>query len=357
MMQDAPPLFDIDILSATPAALIRWAALAAESDGTVFQTRAFLEAAVTRWHDLQILFLKQDGQDIAALHFRPEHHRGLRILRHPGIAECDYAGPILRRDVAPEILQSAWPQIVAALPRHDLLILKQMPGPEIHAPLDVPALGGVQRIHTHAHPRPLPPGTDPLDLLPKAKLRSDLRRRKRKLEAQGALTFRVAKGDEIAPLFETLTDWRIARFTAIGKNDPLRDPAQRHLYLSLAQNHPETAQICGLFLNDHPIALQYGLLTPDRYCQILTAFEDGPHKVNAPARLLMIEAMRWCQDRGITTYDFTVGDEPYKDDFGTDALPVREALLPRTLPGHAYARAKQVEFAAESWWEARQAHR
>ena len=346
----------ISVLPSGDEAAARWRALWSSGTATVFQSPAFVETvlAQARKHgtdrqNMLFAFMSSDGQDFAGFHVLSTRENGLRVLRHPGIGECDYAGPLLRAPSDASRFVEHWPALRAALPRHDVLHMRQMP----EKPVSPEELGGLQRAHTHAHPVRLTTA-DPIDLLPTSKLRSDLRRRRRKLEAQGDLAFFVATPPDVPALYQQLVDWRIARFTAMGKDDPLLQPAHRDLYLDLATRHPDTAVVSGLSLDGHPIALQFGLLDHDRYCQIVTAFEDGPHKVNAPARLLMLDMMRWTRDCGLPIYDFTVGDEPYKDSFGADRLPIHEIVLPRTMAGQVYTFYKRCEFAVEAYLERRQ---
>lgn len=349
-----PPL--IDIMQGSPQAIERWAKLLKSCDATAFQLPSVLQSALKNYpqKDLQFAFFRQGQQDIAALHMVRERHRGLRIYRHPGMVEFDYAGPILKRSIDPATFwQANLPRLEKALPRHDLMAFRQVSTIEGLGGLPVTLRKAVQRDHTHAHPTAIPASGDPFDCLPKAKLRSDLRRRARKLDAAGGMSFFLAEGDDVVPAFEQLKAWRIARFTQLKKNERLTTAQHSGFYLSLATGPAPLARITGLKVNGHPVAMQYGLVYQNRYYQLLTAFEDGPHAVNAPARLLMLETMRWCHGQGLNIYDFTVGDEPYKDSFGPESLPVREMIYPRTLLGHMYALVKRIEFKVEEWLENR----
>jgi CelD/BcsL family acetyltransferase involved in cellulose biosynthesis len=242
-------------------------------------------------------------------------------------------------------LSSLWPKIIEKLPPCDVLCIDKIPQTPLFNGLELSSLAGLEQMSTSAHPMTLTPGNDnPAKPAMRAKVLADLRRRKRRLEEQGALRFNICQTpEEAATAFEEMAALRIHRFETIGRRDGLREQKRYSFYRTLCQRYPQFAIVTSLTLDDQPIALQYGLRGPGRYYQLITAFKDGPWRVNAPGRLLMLETLEWCAQQGIEIFDFTIGNETYKKAFGTRELPLMELEQALSWKGRIYLAGKKFQ--------------
>ena len=62
-------------------------------------------------------------------------------------------------------------------------------------------------------------------------------------------------------------------------------------------------------------ALNLGLTFRDCYFHILASYDDGETSRFGPGAAHLRELLRYAMGRGLTRFDFTIGDEPYKRDW------------------------------------------
>lgn len=94
-----------------------------------------------------------------------------------------------------------------------------------------------------------------------------------------------------------------------------------------------------------PIATSFGLTRGKAHLSVMPTFAVGDWSRYRPG-MLMFDAM--LEDFGPRTdfqgyFDFTIGDEPYKQRFGATGSPLYETMVPRSLKGalaHLYWRYK-----------------
>ncbi|MEP0325115.1 GNAT family N-acetyltransferase [Bauldia litoralis] len=100
--------------------------------------------------------------------------------------------------------------------------------------------------------------------------------------------------------------------------------------------------------NGDVVAANWGLIRGDRYYYVMTSYDGGPVSRHSPGRALMRHLMRWSIDRGLTEFDFTVGDEDFKTHWCEEneylrcslkVLHPRGALLGLAIRGVRSARA------------------
>jgi CelD/BcsL family acetyltransferase involved in cellulose biosynthesis len=137
-----------------------------------------------------------------------------------------------------------------------------------------------------------------------AKFRANVRRRRRKLEGKGEVTFeRIDRAD--ADALQAFYDleragWKGARGTAIGC-----DAATRRFYDHVAA-WAEAQRCLSLYvlrLDGRPVAMHYGLTWGDRYYLPKPAFDEA-HRECSPGQLLVQDVLRDCVERGLTEFDF-----------------------------------------------------
>ncbi|MCB1495263.1 MAG: GNAT family N-acetyltransferase [Bauldia sp.] len=72
------------------------------------------------------------------------------------------------------------------------------------------------------------------------------------------------------------------------------------------------AHVSAIECDGRIVATNWGLVRGNRYYYVMTSYEGGAVSRYSPGRALMRHLMRWSIERGISEFDFTVGDEDFK---------------------------------------------
>ncbi len=145
-------------------------------------------------------------------------------------------------------------------------------------------------------------------------VRSELRRRLRRLEERGAVAFEIADGSE--RLRELLDEgfavegsgWKDARGTAIASS-----PVTRRFYTDIAARAAATDSLRLAFLRVDGAAVAFQLnLEHDGVWYFLKGGFDPAFGRYAPGQLLIRHVLRHVFDAGLSRYEFLGGDERYK---------------------------------------------
>jgi CelD/BcsL family acetyltransferase involved in cellulose biosynthesis len=169
-----------------------------------------------------------------------QRRRGLlRVIEAADLGVGDYTAPVLAPHFHPSPADwlSLWARICTVLPRHHVLRLTKIPR-EFHGrPNPLAWIKGARPLDLKAYGLPI---YKPWDACAAAavssKVRSNLRRRERRLSDQGAVRFYVAeREDEAEALFATLVAQRITRFRSLGRREPLEDPSFQAFYAAVAR--------------------------------------------------------------------------------------------------------------------------
>lgn len=225
---------------------------------------------------------------------------------------------------------------------------------------DVPEHGNAERLFEAAQARGNPTGTwqslvspyfllqphegeDALGIQATSKFRGNLRRRRRKLEARGRVSYeRLVGGDD---LWESLEEgfaleesgWKGERGTAINKS-----PETRGFYLELARSFARRGGLSLSFLrlDGRAIAFQFALEEAGTYYLLKPGYDETLGDCS-PGQLLMDEVVRDATSRGLRWFDFLGPDMTWKRDW-TNAVRVHNWLyvFPRTAFGRALHAAK-----------------
>lgn len=167
-------------------------------------------------------------------------------------------------------------------------------------------------------------------------------RRRRRLERSGRselthLTTRASISEALA----TMRDFRRGRFDDREGRDLLQDPDVFAFYLDVAVSGTQ----CGLAatyvlsLEDEPIAVIFGLSHRGTFYQLLNGCSYERHKRLSPGHLICESLIRLRIEEGDKKFDFTIGDEPYKANFGTHPTGIYSAWRAGSLAGAAVGRA------------------
>lgn len=350
----------VDIDQDAASALRRWRELESRCSGFIFQAPEYISTWFQHFGDNRsiqpaFVFISNRGVTVAGL---PLVREQVGMLTRLGFVDYEYGdyslGLVDGTQAEFPGFAALWQSILAKLPRCDYVDIAKIPVPEATIGTDLSCLPGIRPMATSSHPLHLPAGsTDLLKTCLNPQFRSQMGRRRRRLESMGTVQFEVAPHGEVASRwFMELYEMRRVRFAGLGRSDTLADRERQGFFRDFCTaHHGDLCVMTRLTLDGTPIALQFGFLHNSHYYMILTSFAGGSHATYSPGLLLLIETLRWCGERGVRIYDFTYGDEPYKARFRTIQLPLLQYRRARSVAGWLYLGADTLRNRAGHLWD------
>jgi CelD/BcsL family acetyltransferase involved in cellulose biosynthesis len=98
--------------------------------------------------------------------------------------------------------------------------------------------------------------------------------------------------------------------------------------------HP-IAHVSRLDVGSTIAAANFGLVFRGVFYHVLASYDDGPLSKFGPGAGHLHELMRYALQHGCTTFDFTIGDEPYKRDWCEAETTLYDHLAATSLRGAA----------------------
>ncbi len=284
------------------------------------------------------------GQVVALVPLARTRRLGLRTVAWLDLGVCDYAAPVLAEDrgFGPHEAVAFWAAVRAVLPPADLIQIERIPATVEGVPNPLAAMPGARPMTMHASGVAIEgePATL-LSRLCRPSTLKDLGKQRRRLERAGQVRFTCAGTPaEIDDLFGALVEQRRVRFAAMGRFDLLQRPEVRDFYrdAALAGLRGGAARLLGLSVDGQWIAAAYCLVHRGvLHGLLLTTTSDERWRNASPGAQIVTECLRWAGDQGLHYFDFTVGNHPYKQDFGVEVRELKQYRAPLTLRGRCVA--------------------
>lgn len=335
----------------------RWLALEERAgDGIApFQThewcmRLYETAGAARNAEPLVMIIRDaaSGDDVALLPLAAGWRGGLRVITMADFGLSDHAMPLVadpQRFTARE-MAAVWPAIVAELPGADVVHFdKIVPR---HQGVDNPLLG-LGRMHEMTLGtwwRDLPADWRDFEGSLTKRSRRALRQRTAKLGRLGRTRLLMPRGgDEAAALLDVLREQRGRRFAALGREDSMADEAVYGFYRRMVKDGAGGMPlVSALELNGEVVAVVFGMLLGRRFYMLAMSMKEGDRELAkcSPGLVLVHETMGALHKKGLKTYDFTIGDEPYKRTFGAERAPLYEFIQPLSIKGRLFAAEKAL---------------
>lgn len=327
-----------------------WRSFEESSDNTAFQSFDWLK----HWYDnvggvlnCQACLVVVEcpvGKPIMLLPLGIEKRQGVACLIWLGGSVSDYHGPLLSAEFSekytPEFFQTMWQAMKVCLPVYDAILFEKMPqviGRQANPFVSLPCIPTASNAHFTQL------GTDFNGFL-KAKRSSKSigteKRKHRRLQEQGNVEFVIASNPE-----------QIKRFL----HNMIAQKTRSYIEMGVA-NLFDSKEMCGFFnaisarccplgfvhlsalmLDDRIIATHWGLVYKKRFYHLYPTYEQSELTKFAPGGLLMWHLFEWCIANGVEVYDFTIGDEPYKDQWCDQELNLYDYYHGETTLGLLYA--------------------
>jgi len=250
--------------------------------------------------------------------------RSSRRLSWLGQELCDYNAPLLARDfsrrVTSESFLAAWGDLQRQMLRdpllqYDWIEFEKMPQ-KIGEQINPFTYFGVTPNASGVHLMRL---GDDWEKFYVAKRSSATRRRdrakRRHMSEYGAIRFLTAKdADDARATLEILMQQKGRALARKGIADIFARPGHREFYLDVACNPKSRhlVHVSRVEIGAVCAAANLGIVFGDCYYHVLASFVDSDVAHYGPGALHLRELMAYAIKLGLTRFDFTIGDEPYK---------------------------------------------
>jgi CelD/BcsL family acetyltransferase involved in cellulose biosynthesis len=246
---------------------------------------------------------------------------------------------------------SLWRRVQGQLPHHDLVQLQKMPElvEDWPNPLNFLFTGPHREGH-YSMTLPKDWNEDAKKKLPKL---SDSRRRLRKLRQLGSVSFVISKSQvEAQEILSELMRMKSAQYLRTrGRDRFLVEPGAAEYYSEATKVLLDTGTVhlSAVKLDSHTLAAHWGYIVGGRFYHLMPAFAaEEVWRPYAPGRLLNEFLMEWAATKGLTVFDFGIGDEPYKIPYSDSHEVLHDAIVPVTALGHSYSILQRATVRARS---------
>lgn len=297
---------------------------------TAFETRRFLtELSASTGAELVLVGVEDaSGAPLAMFPFTLRRAGGLRRLEGLGFGLADYYLPwSTARSFSDGEARQIWRAVVAALPKADTLVLTNVPRQ---------LYGRSQVLSDAGFLRPMGHGATVLQLRDAAgavlvrpdemSAARDVRRKLRKLAAEGEVTLQLAETQaETDELLEAMVRFRAARFAELGRGDKLDEPGIEQFYRRLATDGKGLVRLYGLRVGGEIVAIVYGFSHRGVFTLIIpTMTAEARWQAGSPGLVALFMAIEHCIAAGDRVFDFSVGALHYKTRFGAEKVELFE---------------------------------
>lgn len=346
------------------------------SHATPFQhgawlTRLYSQLAPALGADRVVVVARResDGELVLVLPMVARRRGPIRVVEDANLGVADYAAPVVHRAYGVAISNDASvaTRIAAALGSYDLLRVQRVPdAPDVFTSL---LHGARSRLHLYGtHTITLPATHDTWRGGLDASFRRHVDRKYKRARPKGELRLRrVEDPAEVPALMQRMQAFRASRFGDTRTVDLVQDPTYFEFYCEVARA-AVAGQLPGslvvLELGADVAAVAFDVSADDGDMHLLVGYDRDRLRNCSPGLLIIHELIKDAIDRGLHYYDLTVGDEPYKADFGARPRPLFEVVHARTPLGFAadrtrqgYLRARRLAKRTVTEWEARKRRR
>jgi CelD/BcsL family acetyltransferase involved in cellulose biosynthesis len=313
-----------------------FADLFAVSGGSAFQHPIWLEALYRRLapnraaEPVIIAGRAASGQLRFVLPMIRRRMSGVWLLETTDLGVGDYAAPVMAQGFAPT--DATRDAIADALPAYDILRIRPVRAEHI-APwrslLDLKA----RQLDFSAHATDLPPSHAEwrAKALEPGFGRYLDKKKKRLFKAGNAKLQLFSEPSEIAAAIGAIQSNRKGRFAG----DPIQEAFVRDFYadVAVAGSSAGLARVYALTLDGEAIGHVFGLTHGKRFYYLLIGCDYQSHGRHSPGLILYDTMIEDWIAAGGTVFDFTIGDEAFKADFGTVPTAMFELVQVPTWRG------------------------
>lgn len=341
-----------------------WKSFQLRADCTVFQSFDWLyqwqnHVGACRKITPVIVLGLDNGRLLFILPLAIEDRGAVRRLTWLGSELCDYNAPLLATNfsdrVKPEEFGPLWRCVIRVIrtdPRlhFDMVDLDRMPGmigSQINPFLNLPVL-----LRTYgAHMATLGMNWNDFFLSKRsAETRKRERRQFKHLSEHGDVHFvDVRIQEDIERTMNMLIEQKKSSYARMGVEDIFARPGYREFFRAVVVNPNlrDVVHVSRLDVGAAPVATGLGLRFKNCYYLVLSSYQDGKLARFGPGRAHLQEMLRYAIERRFDRFDFTTGDEPYKQDWCDIDMKLFGYVEAATVKGQCVVTARTVAHRAD----------
>lgn len=340
-----------------------WRAFEGHADCTVFQTYDWLvlwQRHIGARADVRpaIVVGRDESGDILFILPLATRPAGFaRALVWLGSELCDYNAPLLGThfsDCMPaRQFNLLWQRVLKELRQHaslhyDLIRLEKMPA-MVGAQANPMLALGVTLNPSGAYATALNASWEAFYAAKRSgSTRSRDRSKRKRLGEFGSVAMVHAQTEnELLGSLDTLVAQKSRAFARMGVSNIFVRPGYMDFYRALASDPQARAMVhvSRLDCGQQPVAVNLGLTFRGTYYHLQASHDDGELSRFGPGATHLHEILRYAIERGCTVFDFTIGDERYKQDWCDGTQNLYDHLAAVTWRGALL----NVPMAAGSW--------
>ncbi|MFN4355374.1 GNAT family N-acetyltransferase [Parvibaculum sp.] len=325
-----------------------WQKLEREGDATPFQSHVWLSAwqrhigTNRRVNPAIVVGWDSEGGALFILPLGIERGMVLNKLIWLGDGLCDYQGPLLARgfsrQVSADQFPGLWQNIREMLPLHQIVTLERMPERIGGQANPFMALGNMRRHASSAHLTMLQEDWESYyaEKRSSGSKKRD-RQKRRKIEELGDVRFVTpACAEERLSALETLVAQKSVAFARMGVANIFDKPGHLDFYRALASDTEAASlfHLSHLSVGSSTAAVSCGLSMGGSYFYVLASYDEEAEVARfGPGVVHLMELMAHATGTGHRVFDFTIGDEAYKENWCEVEVPLFDYFEPNTLAG------------------------
>lgn len=274
-----------------------------------------------------------DGRLVFVLPLILRRISGLRLLETADLGVSDYSAPVVdtawrERLAADPTLRGA---VARVLPPHDIWRIRPV-REEVLAAWSLFVEAPAKRLDFSAHEAAL---SDPYPAWRAASLTPSyakyLDRRKTRFLKSGTVQLEQLTGEAAGEGIAALRELRTGRFVG----DPIQEAAPSAFYAEVAARGSQTgfARTYRLSHDGDTVSLVFALTHQRRLYYMLIGCDYERFGKHSPGLVFYDLLMADWVAAGGAVFDFTIGDEPFKRDYGTRAVAMFQLTRTPTLKG------------------------
>ncbi|MEI9805489.1 MAG: GNAT family N-acetyltransferase [Pseudolabrys sp.] len=162
--------------------------------------------------------------------------------------------------------------------------------------------------------------------------KTDLRKRRR-LDKLGTVRFETAVDRaDVERTLDTLMAQKKRLYAQLGVADIFEFPGYRDFFLEIASRQ-DLVHVSSITIDDKIIAASFGLTFHGNYDYVVAGYDNIEFEAFSPGAIHLQELIRHFLEHGFKTFDFNIGDEPYKRRWFDLELMLYDYLAPASSVG------------------------
>ncbi|MGE0213813.1 MAG: GNAT family N-acetyltransferase [Parvibaculaceae bacterium] len=165
----------------------------------------------------------------------------------------------------------------------------------------------------------------------------------------GEVTFEeILDPGERRTVTDRLLEWKVLQLDARGDRNPFRESGLG-AFLKDCSNSPQSSKLIRIHtlkVGGELAAGTIGIARGSHYIYFVTSYDAARFGRHSPGSVLLERLIQAIHAEGFSLFDFSNGDEAYKDEWCDESMGLTVTLLPLTLAGRAGIAAKAVRLRA-----------